>query len=107
MVDSGVVSAVQRYLATLAEQGLEPSFGVVFGSFATGQSRSDSDIDLLVVAERFDEPYAFAEVSLLWRVAARVDSRIEPVACGARQWTDDTANAIVEIARREGQKIAA
>ncbi len=107
MVDSDVVTAVRRYLASLAEQGLEPSFGVVFGSAASGRSGPLSDIDLIVVAERFDQPFGFPEVALLWRVAARVDSRIEPIACGARQWVEDTANAIVEVARREGQPIAA
>jgi hypothetical protein len=43
---------------------------------------------------------------LLWRLAARTDSRIEPVPCGEQQWQEDTSSAIVEIARREGERIA-
>jgi hypothetical protein len=38
-------------------------------------------------------------------VAARTDTRIEPIACGERQWVEDDASAIIEIARREGQRI--
>jgi hypothetical protein len=43
--------------------------------------------------------------SLLWRVAARTDSRIEPIPCGERQWVEDRSSAILEIARREGQVV--
>ncbi|MFB3891778.1 MAG: hypothetical protein ACE15C_07115 [Phycisphaerae bacterium] len=39
---------------------------------------------------------------MLWETAAKVDSRIEPVPCGVRQWFVDETRAIVEIARREG-----
>jgi hypothetical protein len=31
------------------------------------------------------------------------DSRIEPIAVGERQWLEDDANPLIEIARREGQ----
>jgi uncharacterized protein len=44
-------------------------------------------------------------VDLLWRLSARVDSRIEPIPCGERQWEEDDASSIVEIARRHGERI--
>jgi hypothetical protein len=40
-------------------------------------------------------------------VAGRTDSRIEPIPCGERQWQEDGATPIVEIARREGQQVLA
>jgi len=33
------------------------------------------------------------------------DSRIEPIACGEREWDADTSRPILEIARREGMVI--
>jgi predicted nucleotidyltransferase len=80
-------------------------FGVVFGSQAKGQPNQWSDIDLLVVSPQFDGPRQRRDIDLLWRLAARTDSRIEPVPCGERQWQEDTSSAIVEIARRDGQQI--
>lgn len=80
-------------------------FGVVFGSQAKGQANQWSDIDLLVVSPRFDGPRQRRDVDLLWRLAARTDSRIEPIPCGERQWKEDTSSAIVEIARRDGQEV--
>ena len=64
-----------------------------------------SDIDLLVVSPRFDAAYDYRIVELLWRLSARVDSRLEPIPCGEHQWEQDDASAIVEIARRHGERV--
>ncbi|MCB0240537.1 MAG: nucleotidyltransferase domain-containing protein [Anaerolineae bacterium] len=80
-------------------------FAVVFGSQARDRSTSLSDIDLLVVSPKFDQNRFRQDVDLLWRVAARTDSRIEPIAVGVQQFEEDDSSAIVEIARREGQKV--
>jgi predicted nucleotidyltransferase len=105
MVDQEITARVRAYLGELSAEGIDPSFAVVFGSYATGHATEWSDIDVVVVARRFDATIRWDDVSVLWCVAARVDSRIEPIACGERQWTEDDSSAIIEIARREGQRI--
>jgi uncharacterized protein len=107
VVDHSVEIAIRNYLHDLAAKGLDVRFGVVFGSQVTGKADQWSDIDLLVVSPQFDAVRSHKDVGLLWRVAARTDSRIEPIPCGERQWQEDRASPIVEIARREGQVIAA
>jgi predicted nucleotidyltransferase len=76
---------------------------VVFGSQVSGRTDAFSDIDLLVVSPRFDGRRTRQDVDMLWRVAARTDSRIEPIAVGLQQFEEDDSSAIVEVARREGQ----
>ena len=105
MVDETIIEIARRYLMLLQERGIDVSFGVLFGSCVTGGGKDYSDIDLLVVSPRFDPPRKREEVNLLWRMTADVDTRIEPIACGRRQWEEDDASAIVEIARREGRRI--
>ena len=106
MVDESVVKAARDYLRKLAGQGFAVRFGIVFGSWATGKADEWSDIDLLVVSPRFDGRPDRRDVDFLWRMAARTDSRIEPVPCGERQWREDDSSALLEIARREGQRIS-
>jgi len=96
---------VRKYLANLQQQDIPVSFGVVFGSQARGEANPMSDIDLLVVSPRFDGDRKRADINLLWHVAARTDSRIEPVPVGHIQFATDDTSAIIEIARREGQII--
>ena len=105
MVEQPVLEAVRTYLRALVNTGLPVSFGVVFGSQVNGQAGQWSDIDLLVVSPRFDELKDRSDVDLLWRVAARTDSRIEPQPCGEQQWNKDDSSAILELARRGGQQI--
>ncbi|WP_257787951.1 nucleotidyltransferase domain-containing protein [Limihaloglobus sulfuriphilus] len=77
----------------------------MFGSYACGGADEMSDIDLLVVSPEFDGVVSRDFVNRLWRIAARTDSRIEPIPCGEKQWLNDNSNAIIEVARREGQTV--
>ncbi len=105
MLVPDVVAAVQNYLRALQQHGIAIQFGVVFGSQVTGQTDTWSDIDLLVVSPSFDVLPDRQMVDLLWRLSARVDSRIEPLPCGARQWEEGDGSIIVEIARRSGERV--
>ncbi len=106
MVDEAVVKSVRKYLAVLQDGGLPISFGIVYGSQARGQPRARSDIDLLVVSPRYDLPFSHKDAMVLWHVAASVDSRIEPLPCGEKQWVEDDESPIIEIGRREGEKVS-
>ena len=107
MVDPATIKTVQEYLRRLAGQGIMASFAVVFGSQATGQTHQWSDIDLIVVSPGFDGTVSRDSINTLWRVAARTDSRIEPIPCGEQQWKNDDGTPILEIARQQGATIYA
>ena len=102
MVDPTIISLVQTYLRNLADSGIASRMGVIFGSHASGHPGKWSDIDVLVVSTAFDAPFPRRNIDSLWHVAARTDSRIEPIPCGSRQWIEDGITPIIEIARREG-----
>jgi uncharacterized protein len=102
MVDSTIIAIVRRYLQRLNETGVPVSFGVLFGSQVTGNVHEWSDIDVLVVSPLFDERRTIETVGSLWRMAYAIDNRIEPIACGLRQWTEDDFTPIYEVAREEG-----
>jgi uncharacterized protein len=105
MVDESVLNGVRKYLQALRDQGIKVKFGVVFGSQVSGKADPWSDIDLVVVSPSFDAERTREDINMLWRLAAQTDSRIEPIPCGERQWLEDDASAIIEIARREGEAI--
>ena len=102
-VDDGVLAAIQRYLHALHVHGVDARLAILFGSWAHGTATSLSDIDLVVVSPQFDRGISRSDVDLLWRLAAAVDSRIEPVPSGESQWAEDRSSALLEIARREGR----
>jgi len=106
MVDEEVVKVIRRYLKALSERGIPVRYAILFGSQAGGHPQGWSDIDLLVVSPHFDRERRREDVNLLWRVAARIDSRIEPVAVGEHQFEEDKSSVIIEMARREGLKVS-
>jgi hypothetical protein len=105
MADPTIVNIVRKYLRNLAQQGIVARMGVLFGSYASGHPGQWSDIDLVVVSPAFDGTFSRDAINSLWRVAARTDSRIEPISCGERQWVEDEVTPIIEIARREGVQV--
>ena len=102
MVEEPIIQSIRRYLRMLWERGVEPSFGVLFGSQMNGKATQWSDIDLVVVAPLFDGDYQYRDVARLWQTAGAVDSRIEPIPCGVKQWETDNSTPIIWIARKEG-----
>lgn len=107
MVEQSVLTSVRNYLLALSTHGIAVERAVLFGSQVRGQAHELSDIDLLVISPQFDEMRDRSILNLLWHVAARIDSRIEPIPCGSRQWKEDDSSAIIEIARREGEVLEA
>ncbi len=108
MVDQSIEQSVKRYLLAVRQTGIHATRGIVYGSQARGTARTDSDIDLVVIAPEFDHPGDRSLVERLWALRVRTDSRIEPVPCGEAEWTAPiTGRAIIEIAHREGVEIAA
>jgi len=105
MTAQAVLSDIQRYLRTLDDQGLPVSFAVMFGSQAAGTADEWSDIDLVAISPRYDEPYTREAIDQLWIIAARVANRIEPIPCWERQWVEDDTSVILEVGRREGEII--
>jgi len=51
---------------------------VLFGSFAKGSFKGDSDIDVAVIVNSLDQDF-FSYAPLLWKLRREVDDRIEPV----------------------------
>lgn len=107
MLAQNVLKSVENYIDAIKRAGIGVEFVVVFGSQVRGKTHEWSDIDLMVVASEFDNMKDRSVINLLWHLAASVDSRIEPIPCGSRQWLEDDMSAVIELARREGEILPA
>ena len=75
MVIESAVNIAKKYLMNLPPE-LDVRKAYIFGSFAKGTQREDSDIDIAVVLGRMDN---FFEVQMeLFRRRRKIDLRIEP-----------------------------
>lgn len=102
MVEQSIINLTRRYLQALPDYGIHASRAVIFGSFASGTTGDDSDIDLLIVAPEFDLPDPFEMTRRLWLATGGIDDRIEPIPCGESEWSRGSERPIVEMARDKG-----
>lgn len=107
MVAESVTAIVRCYLHALRSAGIQAERAVLFGSHARNQAGPWSDIDLVVIARELESPTDRQVVDKLWKLRATTDARIEPIACGPREWETDQTRPILEVARREGVVIEA
>jgi predicted nucleotidyltransferase len=102
MAEESIIISVKNYLKELLRIGIPVRYGILFGSYARENAHNWSDIDLLVISDKYDKICSCEDINLLWRTAARTDNRIEPIPVGMNQWETDDGSTIIEIARREG-----
>lgn len=77
MDQQSALNAVREY-ADIVKAHLPVVKVILFGSYARGDERENSDIDVAVVVERLEEDF-LASSALLQRLIRDIDLRIEPI----------------------------
>ncbi|PKM86918.1 MAG: nucleotidyltransferase domain-containing protein [Firmicutes bacterium HGW-Firmicutes-12] len=77
MDKSQIIEIVKSY-AVIVDKHIKPSKVILYGSYAKGDWREDSDIDVAVVMETVKGDFLEKE-ALLFRLRRNIDDRIEPV----------------------------
>ena len=72
-----VVEKLSAY-KTLVSNHFEIEKMFLFGSYAKGLQKDDSDIDVAIVVNAINQDF-FVYAPLLWKLRRQVDDRIEPV----------------------------
>jgi len=105
MADKAILKILGVYFAELARNGIPVAKGILFGSYARGEQRRESDIDVLVVSPLFDHHKDSDLLDMLWRVRRHADMRIEPIAVGVHEFEEDDESPLIGVARREGIRV--
>ncbi len=102
-VNDEIMKIVQKYVAKVCEKYQIKAI-ILFGSYAKGTEREDSDIDIAVITDdiktnRFDE-----EVNLM-QLRWDIDLRIEPHIISVAVYENDETPFVVEV-KNTGIKVA-
>lgn len=77
MDQSEVISIVSKY-KVLVSKHFDIENMILFGSYAKGNQKEDSDIDVAIVVDSIKQDF-FSYAPLLWKLRREIDDRIEPV----------------------------
>ncbi len=84
---TAIPPSVHRYLARVREMfSIDAAY--LFGSYATGRQREESDIDLAIVSSDFSG-IRFKDSGALGAMTWGIDTRIEPWGFRPEDFTDD------------------
>ena len=85
-----VLAIISDFRNALESAGVKPKKILLFGSFATGNYRSDSDIDLIVISEDFEGKSYWERIDLLSDAIYEVFQPIEAIAMTPRELEEDS-----------------
>ena len=98
MDKKAVIEIVVRFRQILESQGVQPYRILLYGSYASGTHREESDIDIVVISDDFTGKSHWERVKILSEAIYAVFSPIEAVAMTRKEW-DLGTSMIAEFAR--------
>lgn len=106
MVDAEIRGLVLRFVHVLATKGVRVERAVLYGSYAHGTPRKDSDVNLAIVSPDLGRD-RFEERKMLLQLAWRIDPRLEPVPVSSQSYEKDTWVPLIHEIREKGVEIQA
>ncbi|OGD31860.1 hypothetical protein A3C91_00340 [Candidatus Azambacteria bacterium RIFCSPHIGHO2_02_FULL_52_12] len=94
---------ISQYLTAIGRD-IKVSDAFLFGSYAKGKAKADSDIDLCVISPDFGRDDV-EEGQYLFKKTIGIDSRIEPVGYSVQSFATEESPLIAEI-KRYGRRIS-
>lgn len=104
MGKSQVIKTIKKFMRALKHEGISVERVILYGSYAKGKARADSDIDVAVVSKDFGKDRVEEGMSL-FRIAGGIDSRIEPVPFSLKQYENDTWVPLIYEIRKYGVEL--
>jgi predicted nucleotidyltransferase len=106
MVEENIKQIIHRFIDILVKKGIRIDQVILYGSYASGNMKLYSDIDLAIISPDFGND-KFEESKLLLQVAWRVDPRLQPVPISSESFTKKTWIPLIHQIKASGIEIKA
>jgi predicted nucleotidyltransferase len=103
MDKKAVLVVISDFRKALESAGVHPDKIILYGSFATGRNRPDSDIDLVVISKAFLGKDYWERIDILSAAVYQVFKPIEAVAMTPDEWA--AGDSLIADYARSGQVV--
>jgi predicted nucleotidyltransferase len=86
MDKKAILEIISAFRAAIESRGIKPDKLILFGSCATGQYRQDSDIDVVVISQDFENKSYWERIDILAGAIYDIFEPIEATAFTPREW---------------------
>ena len=90
------LNVIYQYVNLLKQRGVDVSKVILFGSYAKGTAKPESDIDIAIVSSQFGKNN-LKEMMFLRRIALKIDSHLEPLPFSPKDINDRYSALAQEI----------
>lgn len=104
MATQEIIELLRKYVLLLNSQGISVEKAYLFGSYAKGSATITSDIDLMIVAENYNEADDLM-AGKMWMLTRKVSTRIEPVFVSSTRFRDDDSSPLIQTVKSTGIEI--
>ena len=95
------IRIIKRFVKAVKKEGIFVDRVILYGSYARGRIRADSDIDVAVISRNFGKDRT-EEGMKLFRIAGEIDTRLEPVPISVQAFEKDTWIPLIYEIREKG-----
>ena len=101
MAKAEVIELLKKYILLLNSNGISVYKAFLFGSYSTNTATEASDIDVMIVSEKYDETDDEA-VGKIWKLTRMVSTKIEPFLIGKNKFISDDNSPLIAQIKRQG-----
>jgi predicted nucleotidyltransferase len=103
MDKKAVLKIIFDFKKALESAGVKPCKILLYGSYATGNFRPDSDIDLVIISEDFEGKDYWQRIDILSDAIYKVFQPIEAIAMTPKEW--EQGNSFIADYARNGKVV--
>ncbi len=104
MAKTEVIELLKKYIILLNTEGISVNKAFLFGSYLNDTASDSSDIDVLIVSDKYDETDDVT-VGKIWKLTRKINTKIEPFFIGINKFRDDSSSPLVSMVKTKGIEI--
>jgi len=104
MARSEIIELLKKYILLLNSEGVSVNKAFLFGSYSTDTATESSDIDVMLVSNKFDENDDLI-IGKIWKLTKKINTRIEPFLIGNKKFNEDNSSPLISMIKDTGIEI--
>ena len=104
MARSEIIELLKKYILLLNSEGVSVNKAFLFGSYSTDTATESSDIDVMLVSNKFDENDDLI-IGKIWKLTRKINTKIEPFLIGNKKFNEDNSSPLISMIKDKGIEI--
>ncbi len=104
MAKREIIELLRKYIILLNAEGISVNRAFLFGSYSNDTESDSSDIDVMIVSDKYDETDDIA-AGKIWKLTRKINTKIEPFLIGIKKFRDNNSSPLVSLIKAKGIEI--